>query len=482
MGNWSKSTGPPVRSGCYDRAAPVSGAITQPELELPPAGPPQAWGIALLGVASGSILIPLNSTMLAVALPGIMIEFGVGAGTVSWLVTLYLATVALVLPSSGILGDRFGHRRVFLFGVVAFALTSLVAALAWSFPVLVAARVLQAASGASVSANALSLVRALSPADRRGGSFGLFDMLISTSAALGPFVGGILVTGFGWRALFGVAIPLALLAILLVSAVVPPVPRSTEARPLDLTGLVLLSASMLVLVGAISGLRGQNGWRWWGAVAFPALVAWFIRHERRVRAPAVDLSLFRLRPFASAVTAVLGATVILHASMILIPILTQTLMGASPTASGTALLALSGLSALTAPLGGRLSDRMGRRAPAVTGSLCMAAGLGGLWLVAGKVSVVQVGLLLGLIGVGFGLSGPARQTAAIESVPSASTGMAAGAYLTSRYMGGVLGASLAGALLAGALTTPIVATGFATLALVALGVAVVSRGLSGGNP
>lgn len=445
------------------------------------AEPPRAWGIALLGVASGSILIPLNSTMLAVALPSIMRELGVGAGTVSWLVTLYLATVALALPASGTLGDRFGHRRMFLLGVGAFALTSLVAALAWSFPVLVVARVLQAATGASISANALSLVRRLSPADRRGGSFGLFDMLISTSAAVGPFVGGVLVAGFGWRSLFGVAIPLALVAILLVSAVVPRGARNVTTRPLDLTGLILLSTSVLVLVGAISGLRSQNGWRWWGAAAFPVFLGWFVRHELRTAEPAIDLRLFRRRPFASAVTAVLGATVILHATLILIPILTQTLMGASPTASGTALLAISGLSALIAPLGGRLSDRLGRRAPAVTGSLCMAAGLAALWWWAGDATIWQVGFLLGLIGAGFGLSGPSRQTAAVESVPDSSTGMAAGAYLTSRYVGGVLGASVAGVLLGTAATMNAVAAGFGGMALVALAVAVVSWGLSGGR-
>ncbi|MBI3975967.1 MAG: MFS transporter [Armatimonadetes bacterium] len=436
--------------------------------------------MALLGVASGSILIPLNSTMLAVALPGIMTDFGVGAGTVSWLVTLYLATVALVLPSSGTLGDRFGHRRVFLLGVGAFALTSLIGALAWAFPVLVAARVLQAASGASISANALSLVRTLAPADQRGGSFGLFDMLISTSAAVGPFVGGVLVGGFGWRSLFVVAIPLSLLAVLLVSAVVPSVRPAPEARlPLDLTGLVLLSASVLVLLGAISALRGTSGWRWWGAAVFPVLLGWFVRHELRAGAPALDLRLFRVRPFASAVAAVLGATIILHATMILIPILTQTLMHASPTASGTALLAISALSALIAPLGGRLSDRLGRRGPAVAGSLCMAAGLAALWWWAGGATIVQVGIFLGLVGIGFGLSGPSRQTSAIESVPASSTGMAAGAYLTSRYIGGVLGASLAGAVLGAAVTAAAVAAGFGTLALVALAVAAVSWGLRG---
>lgn len=439
-----------------------------------------AWSIALLGVAGGSILLPLNSTMLAVALPSIMNEFHVGAGTVSWLVTLYLATVAIALPASGSLGDRFGHRRMFILGVAAFAVTSLIGAVARSFPMLVAARVLQAASGAGITPNAVSLVRSFAPEDRRGGSFGVFDMLISTSAALGPLVGGLLVAGFGWRSLFVIAVPIAMLSASIVTAVVPSVRPRREARPpLDLAGLALLSTSLLALLLALSAARGGDRREWWPVAAAVALGALFVRHELRAPAPAVNVRLFRVRPFAAAVVAVLGATIILHATMILIPILTQSLMRASARASGVALLGISALSAITAPFGGRLSDRLGRRGLAVAGSLCMAIGLGALWWGTGRATTAQVGGLLGLVGIGFGLSGPARQTSAIESVPEDSTGMAAGAYYTSRYVGGVLGASLAGAMLGDAMTFATVAGAFAVLALVALGVALVSFGLSG---
>jgi MFS family permease len=212
------------------------------------------------------------------------------------------------------------------------------------------------------------------------------------------------------------------------------------------------------------------------------LLGLFVRHELRTPAPAVDVRLFRVRPFAAAVAGVLGATIILHATMILIPILTQSLMRASASASGTVLLGISGLSAITAPFGGRLSDRLGRRSPAVAGSLCMTLGLGALWLWTGRATIAQVGALLGLVGIGFGLSIPPRQTSAIESVPQDSTGMAAGAYYTSRYVGGVLGASLAGALLGDAITTTIVGGAFGMLALVALGVALVSLGLRSRAP
>lgn len=439
----------------------------------------RAWGLMLFGIASGSVLIPLNSTMLAVALPRIMAEFGVSAGAVAWLVAGYLATVALATPASGSLGDRFGHRRVFLAGVGAFALTSLAAATARSFPVLVASRILQGATGALISPNSASLVRAMAPEDRRGASFGLFDMIVSTSAAVGPFLGGVLAGGYGWRALFVVVVPGAMLSAALVASAVPADGRDGDRRPpLDLPGLALLMLALLGLLQALSALRSGGAWALWlaGALALLAAFAW---QELRVPLPAVDVRLFRDRPFAAAVIGVLGATVVLHGNFILIPILTQSVMGASPTESGTVLLGLSALSAVAAPFGGRLSDRIGRRSPAVAGSVCMALGLAGLWLWTAGLSLWGVGALLAVVGIGFGLSGSPRQTSALESVPAGSSGMAAGAYFTSRYVGGALGASLAGVILASGVQAGAASSGFGVLALVAAGVAVASLGLRG---
>ena len=191
--------------------------------------PARLLGPAMLGVASGSVLVPLNSTMLAVALPSIMDEFAIDAVTVSSLVTLYLGVVTIALLASGSLGDRYGQRRIFLVGVTAFALSSLFAAVAPTFTLLAAARVFQAVSGALISTTSIALVRALAPADRRGAAFGLFDMLVSTSAAIGPFVGGLLVGAFGWRSLFVIAVPVALFAAVSVGLIMRPDPTRADA-------------------------------------------------------------------------------------------------------------------------------------------------------------------------------------------------------------------------------------------------------------
>ncbi len=446
---------------------------------VPGAPPARLWALTLIAIAAGSALIPINSTMLAVALPSIMRDLQVAAATVSWLVTLYLGAVALAMPLAGSLGDRLGYRRMYLFGVAGFAITSLVAALAQNFQLLVVSRVLQAASGASITANAASLIRAMAPEDRRGGSYGFYDMLISTSAAVGPFIGGLLVGGFGWRSLFFVAVPVGVVSGLVVAAVVPPTGRPRQPHPpLDILGLGLVAAVLLALIVAL--FEGRSGGRWvWPAAAFPLLLGLLVRRELRTPAPAVDVRLFTVRSFAAAVAAVLGATVILHASLVLIPILTQTVLRASPAASGGVLLMLSGLGAVVAPIGGRLSDRVGRRLPAVVGSALMTLGLAVLWRITDGMTLIGLSAALALVGVGSGFGGSSRQAAAIESVPGHATGMAAGTYYTGRYVGGVLGASLAGVVLAGGVSAASVAGGFGLLAAVGIAVTLVSFGLRG---
>lgn len=436
----------------------------------------------MLGVASGAILVPLNSTMLAVALPSVMTTFAVTPDAVATLVTVYLGAVAVTLPVSGAVGDRFGHRRAFLAGVAGFGLASIVAALAPAFGVLVGARILQAAAGSLVSTSSVALVRATAPAGRRGAAFGLFDMLVSTSAAVGPLVGGVIVGAFDWRAMFLLAAPIAVVAVLSVALRPDPVAAAHERgeavtrRPIDGPGLALLAVVLVALLVAFRGGRdGSIGWI--AAAVVPFLLLALVRLELRTDHPAVDPRLFAARPFAAAVLGVFASTVILHATLVLVPLLIEVLQSGSAESTGLVLLGISALGAIAAPFGGRLSDRIGRRGPAVAGSILAFAGLAALWQVAPVASAVVLGLLLAVVGAGMGLAGSPRQAAAFEAVGPERVGMAAGTYYTGRYLGGVVGASLAGAVLGGAVSGPGVALGFGLLALVGLVMIVASAGL-----
>jgi EmrB/QacA subfamily drug resistance transporter len=439
----------------------------------------------MLGLASGAILVPLNSTMLAVALPSVMNEFGVDPATVASLVTLYLGAVAIALPASGSIGDRFGHRRTFLGGVAAFGAASALAAVAPSFEILAASRVLQAISGAFVSTSSVSLLRALAPEDRRGSVFGLFDMLVSTSAAIGPLIGGLLVGSAGWRALFVVAVPVAVLAGIGVAVVARGRddlrPKPAPARPIDLPGLASLAACLIAVLVALRSW--ELGGQWAVAIAMvPLLGALFVAIELRVEQPAVDPRLFVNRAFAAAVLGVFGATMILHGTLVIVPLDVERLLGGDARTSGLVLLGISALGALAAPIGGRASDAVGRRDPAIAGMLLAAAGLAGLWFTGPTASLLAVGILLSVVGFGMGMAGSPRQTAALEMIEPSRVGMAAGTYLTGRYVGGALGATLAGAVLGGTVTAAGVGLGFGLLAIVSLAVAGVSVALPRRSP
>jgi EmrB/QacA subfamily drug resistance transporter len=441
---------------------------------------PRLLSAALLGVASGAILVPLNSTMLAVALPGVMDDFGLGANQVSSLVTLYLGAVAVALPVGGSIGDRYGHRPAFLAGVLLFAAASAVAALATSFELLELSRVGQAASGALISTSSAALVRETAPQERQGEAFGLFDLLVSTSAAIGPFVGGLLVGGFGWRSLFVLAVPLGIVAAGFVGLRLRPEPAAhvaqsrREAVPIDWPGLVLLALTIIAFLVALRSDGGLVGTV--AGIAILPLAAVFVVIELRHDRPAVDPRLFVNRPFTAALLGVFGGTVILHGTFILVPLAVEELLHESATTSGIVLLGLAGVGALVAPFGGRFSDRNGRRRVVVAGSAVSAVGLTLLAFGVGGTTVLSLALLLCVVGFGNGLTSP-RQAAAFESVERSRIGMAAGTYYTGRYLGGVVGASVAGALLGAQVTGAGVAAGFTVLAGVGIAVAVVSLGL-----
>ena len=445
----------------------------------PPGGDERLLTAPMVGIALGSILSPLNSTMLAVALPSVMDEFSVDPATVASLVTLYLASVAVALPASGSIGDRFGHRGSFLVGVTGFGAASLLAATAGSFTVLAASRVLQAVSGALVSTSSTALVRAEAPAGRRGAAFGLFDSLTSISAAIGPLVGGLLVAGFGWRAMFLLAVPVSVAALLIVARTARPTRAGrSAARPIDIPGLALLGATIVAaLVGLRSPLDGSVGSM---SLAIAALLGGaFVIVESRTDQPAVDPRLVATPTFAAALAGVFGMTVILHGCFLVVPLLVERLQGGSPATTGLVLLGISALWAVAAPFGGRLSDRVGRRRPAVIGGIVTAIGLAILASLGASATWLVLAALLSLVGTGMGIAGSPRQTAAMEAVGPDRAGMAAGTYYTGRYLGGVVGASVAGAVLGQAVTGDAVSAVFAILAVTGLLVTVASVGLPG---
>lgn len=400
----------------------------------------------LLGaLALATTLAPLGSTSLAVALPSMGRDLGVApAALTQWLVTSYLLVNIVCQSPGGKLGDLIGYRRALALGQSLVAAGTVVALLAPHLAALVVARVLVAAGGAAVVPSAMALARNNLPPERHARAFAAFGALMGLAAALGPTLGGALTRAFGWRAVFAPNLVILALSVALAGASPVAAPRPGRRPTFDGAGSALLGVGLVALVG---GLRGGDPRAL--AVAVAALVA-FAAWERRVASPVIDLTLFRRASFTCGGLVVAVGNMAMYATLFELPLFFARVRGVDAARTGVGLLALMLGMVVCAPLGARLSERVGARATAVAGMLCSAAGLYGLRDGASLTVPRDAMPFLVAMGVGIGLSNSPAQASAMADVPRDQAGMAAGVLATLRYLGGVAGIAVLGALSRGA--------------------------------
>lgn len=373
-------------------------------------------------------LVPISSTMIAVALPDVRDDFGISVSAAVLLVSAYLVVTAAAQPVAGSLGDRLGRRRLVLGGIGGFGAASLCCALAPTFTLAVVARCLQAVCGALALVNAAATLRTAVPTERRGRSFGLLGACATLAAAAGPLVGGVAVALGGWRGTFLAVLPLVAVAFVASYRWLPAEPAAAPqaVRTFDLGGAVLLLltlGSAAVLVNQLS--EGLPPLALAGLGVATAASAWaFSALERRHPAPVLDLGVLRVRALAAAGLAIGASNLTLYLVLLAVPLL---ISGAtSAVGAGVVLAPLLLGSALCAPVGGLLADRFSRRAPAVAGNALLTVAMLGMVPLDLRENVLLTAVLLGVAGMGLGLSAAALQTAAAEALPPAQAGVAAG--------------------------------------------------------
>lgn len=407
--------------------------------------------LALVSVGLGTTLAPLNSTMIAVAMPSIIGQFDADIGTASWLITAYLITMAALLPLGGKLGDVFGRRRLVLSGMLAFAVASLGAALSPSLWSLISFRVLQAASAAIMVPNAAALIRDLVPADRRARAFGILGAAIAVGAAAGPPIGGLLVDIAGWRAIFAVNVLVLIPALTLGWRSLPSsVSASSSAkRRIDLPGAVLLPATLVGATGFLIAVGQGVGPAPLiiGGLLTVAVGTFLFRQELTHPDPIFQPRLYRIRSFAAACAGIGFGNLSMYTLLISVPLLLTKRDGASALQVGLILAALSAAMIVLSPAGGILADRFGRRLPYATGLGLVAIGAIPIAALGADISLIPLLAGLALVGLGIGLSTPGLQTSAIEAVPANQAGSASGLYSTSRYFGSITGSAILASLL-----------------------------------
>jgi EmrB/QacA subfamily drug resistance transporter len=425
---------------------------------------PRARWLALLVLCLGDLMIVLDVTIVGVALPSIQQDLGFAEESLAWIVNAYLITFGGFLLLGGRLGDIFGHRRLFLLGIILFTLASAACGFATSQEMLVGARAVQGIGGAVVSAVALSLMMTLftEPAERAK-AMGVFGFVASGGGSIGVLLGGVLTDVLNWHWIFLVNVPVGILVVVLSLVLIPAARVATAAHKLDVAGAVTVTgALMLAVYGIVNG--NEVGWataRTLGLLAASGvLLVAFLVIESRVESPLVPLRLFRLRNIAvSNVVGVLWAGA-MFAWFFLSALYLQLVLGYSPLEVGLAFLPgniIMGI--LSIGLSARLVMRFGIRLPLAIGLSLAALGL--LLFARAPVDgsfVVDVLPAMILLGLGAGIAFNPVLLAAMSDVEPSEAGLASGVVNTSFMMGGALGLAVL-ASLAAARTDTLLANG-----------------------
>ncbi|MBN8281013.1 MAG: DHA2 family efflux MFS transporter permease subunit [Gammaproteobacteria bacterium] len=422
----------------------------------------QRWW-ALYVLCTGVLMIVLDTTIVTVALPTIQKELGFTAAGLTWVLNAYMLTFGGFLLLGGRLGDLYGHRRLFLGGLVLFTVASLACGLASSQPALIVARGVQGLGGAVVTAVALSLIMDLFATEAdRARALGIYGFVCAAGGSIGELLGGVVTSALGWQWIFLINLPIGVAVYLACLRLIPAGTPPAAGQRLDVAGALTATLGlMLAVYGVVGG--NEAGWlsvRTLGLLgAALLLIVAFLRIEARAPVPLMPLRLLRLRNVAVAN----GVSVLWAAGMfgwfVISALYLQRVLGYDPLQVGLAFLPADVIMAIfSAGLSAKLVIRYGVRIPAAAGMLLAAAGLALFArapLDGSFVADVLPGMLL--LGIGSGLAFNPLLLAAMNDADAAESGVASGIINTAFMMGGALGLAVI-ASLADARTRALAAT------------------------
>jgi EmrB/QacA subfamily drug resistance transporter len=408
----------------------------------------------ILAICCMSLLIVgTDSTIVNVALPAIRRGLHASLSGLQWSIDTYTLVIGSLLMASGSMADRFGRRRVFQIGLVMFTLGSLLCSLAWNITALVVFRGVQALGGSMLNPVALSIIsNTFTERRARARAMGVWGAVFGISLALGPVIGGLLVSGVSWRAIFWINIPIGAAAVVLTQLFVPESQAGT-ARRFDPWGQVLVIALLASLTyGVIEGPSAG-----WGsplivamfAVAVVAAVA-LVRVESRRFQPLLEVRFFRSVPFSGASVIAVLAFGVLGGFLFLNTLYLQDTRGFSALHAGLLTLPMAVLIFLFAPVSGRLVGSRGPRLPLVLAGLAIMAASLLLIRLSDGTPVPWLLLVYVVFGLGFGLVNAPISNAAVSGMPDSQAGVAASVASASRQAGSALGVAITGSLVAGA--------------------------------
>jgi EmrB/QacA subfamily drug resistance transporter len=397
-------------------------------------------------VVAGTITAMLDMTMVNIALAGMTRAFRAPITTVQWVTAAYLLSIAMVIPVTGRLAERFGARRMWLFALTVFMAGSVLCGAAWSVGSLITFRIAQGIGGGMiVPLGIMMLARAAGP-ERRGRVMAIAAVPTQLAPILGPLLGGLVVDSVGWRWIFYVNVPVGLLALLLSRRVIPDTDER-QARRLDLVGLALLSPAIALLVFGLSR-TGTSGGGLPALVAGTVLLLAFVGYALRTSAaPLIDVRLFRHRALAAASALNFTSRLSIFGASMLLALYLQQVRGHNALAAGLLMAPQSLGTMLALPYAGKLTDRIGARPVVLTGiALTTLAAIAYTQLAAGVNGLVLAASML-VWGMGVAAVAVPVAAAAYDGLPPAAIPGATSAITMVQTVGASVGAAVLSAIL-----------------------------------
>ena len=405
--------------------------------------------LVLLAMCFALFMAMLDNTVVNVALPTISRELGAGVSGLQWIVDSYVLAFATLILTGGILGDRYGRKRMFLIGLLGFTAASLLCALSQSTGQLVAFRAFQGVSAAMVMPGTLSILTVTFPAHERAQAIGIWAGVSGIALSLGPTLGGWLVETAGWQSVFYLNVPIGIAGAVMAFRVVDE-SSSPSARSLDIVGLVLGTG---MLTSLTYGLIESNQYGWDDSlivgclVAAAALLVAFLLWERHTEEPLIPLKLFRIPTFAAGTLVALTISFGMFGTFFFASLYFQVIRGYSAFSAGLHMLPLTAMITVVAPQAGRFAQRYGPRWPLTFGLATAGSGLILMSRANADTPYILIAAALTVMGIGMASTMTPMTAAVMGAVGPERAGLGSATTNTAREVGGTLGIAILGTLL-----------------------------------
>jgi MFS family permease len=402
----------------------------------------------LTAVASGTMLNPLNSSMIALALHSIQKDFQLSFSTVSWLISSFYLASAVAQPVTGKIGDIFGRKKTFLTGLILVALSALVAPLSSTFLMLLLMRLIQSVGSSAIYPSGMALIRDHIK-DKQASALAVLSIFASAMVALGPTIGGFLIVFGNWPAIFWVNFPFIIISFLLGWYMFPKDVKQNKARTkellshLDFLGIGFFSAGMVFFLWFLLSFEAKI--HYFSGLIGIAFFVLFVWRELSVKNPFIDIRIFKTHPKLSMIyIQFIFLNIFFYCLFFGLPSYFQEGLGLSVELSGLLMLFMSGVSIIISTLTGKWIDKKGVMQPIVVGAFLSVIGGITFTLFFIDASYVGIGLILSIMGLSYGIGNVVLQVAMVKESPREIIGTTSGLFQTCRYLGSIFSSIILG--------------------------------------